>query len=159
MKEHTPDELATASDYLEFIIHMAEEDMRNLDGWTEATFKRNVHIDSLLIRLRSLVEFLTARTTSCDTDVIARHYVTDFTLPKEDRVWLRDQKKLIDTTLAHLTILPMPKLISEVKFPYTEMYRRVMSGLRLFFDSDPPYVLSQAKETFARAYSLLESLG
>jgi len=53
----------------------------------------------------------------------------------------------------------MPKLISEVKFPYTEMYRRVMTGLRLFFDSDPPYVLSQAKETFARAYNLLESLG
>ena len=49
MKEHSPDELETASDYLEFIIHMAEEDMRILDGWTEATFKRNVHIDSILI--------------------------------------------------------------------------------------------------------------
>lgn len=159
MKQHTPDELETASDYLELIIHMAEEDMTILHPWTELSFKRNVYIDSILIRLRSLIEFLTAPSTSWDTDVIARHYISDFAILDNDRIWLREQKKLIDTTLAHLTTLPMPKLISEVKFPYTEMYRRVMKGLKLFFDANPPHVLSQAKERFASAYKLLEALG
>jgi hypothetical protein len=138
---------------------MAEADIAELRHSHEATFKRNVYIDSILIRLRSLIEFLTASSTSFDTDVIARHYVHDFRLPVTDRKWLLCQKKLIDTTLAHLTILPMPKLISEVKFPYTEIYRKVLDGLKLFFDANPPNVLDQAKNTFQRAYTLRQDLG
>jgi len=159
MKAHDPAELQSASDYLEFIIHMAEADIDVLREWHEATFKRNVYIDSILIRLRSLIEFLTAPSTSFDTDVIARHYVADFKLPEPERRWLLDQKKLIDTTLAHLTILPMPKLISEVKFPYTEIYRRVLDGLKLFFDASPSNILDQTKTTFQRAFRLRQELG
>ena len=85
MKPHSPAELQTASDYLEFIIHMAEADMDALKHWHEATFKRNVYFDSILIRLRSLIEFLTAHSTSFDTDVIARHYVPEFQLPEARR--------------------------------------------------------------------------
>jgi hypothetical protein len=158
MKAHNPEKLETASDYLEFIIHMAEVEMNSLNGWTDATFERNVHIDSILIRLRCLIEFLTAKTTSYDTDVLARHYIPDFALPEVDRAWLRDKKRLVDTTLAHLTIRPMPKLISEVKFPYTDMYRKVMQGLQVFFEANPLHVLYQTKEAFHRAYALMETL-
>jgi hypothetical protein len=158
MKARTPAELQSASDYLEFIIHMAEADMKALKHWHQASFKRNVYIDSVLIRLRSLIEFLTAQTTSCDTDVIARHYVPAFRMPEPDRRWLLDQKKLIDTTLAHLTILPMPKLISHVKFPYTEIYRKVLDGLKLFFDANPPNILDQTRTSFRRAYALREAI-
>ncbi len=133
--------------------------MDALKQWHEATFKRNVYFDSILIRLRSLIEFLTAQSTSFDTDVIARRYVPDFKLPEPECRWLLDQKKLIDTALAHLTILPMPKLISEVKFPYTEIYRRVLDGLKLFFDANPPNVLDQTKSTFQRAFKLRQDLG
>jgi len=159
VKPHTPAELQSASDYLEFIIHMAETDMNALKQWHEATFQRNVYIDSILIRLRSLIEFLTAHSTSFDTDVIAKHYIPEFRLPDTERRWLLDQKRLVDTTLAHLTIRPMPKLISEVKFPYTEVYRRVLDGLKLFFDANPPNLVDQAKTTFERAYALREALG
>ena len=133
MKAHTPQELEHASDYLEFVIHMAEVEMKTLEPWTEKTWERNVHIDSILIRLRSLIEFLCATNSRYDTDVIARHYVPDFELSADECKWLQEQKRTIDTTIAHLTIRPMPKLISEVEFPYTEIYRRVMNGLKLFF--------------------------
>jgi len=145
MKEHTSDELEMASDYLEFIIHMAEDDLRNLNQMPVPTFPRNVYIDSILIRLRSLIEFLCASDTKFDTDVIARHYIEDFELPEEDSQWLNEQKRTIDTALAHLTKQPMPKQISEVEFPYRKIYIRVMEGLNLFFDAEPRNVLEQTK--------------
>jgi hypothetical protein len=137
---------------------MSEVEMKILEPWTEKTWARNVHIDSILIRLRSLIEFLCATSTRFDTDVIARHYAPDFKLPEDECTWLTDRKRAIDTSLAHLTIVPMPKLISEVEFPYTEIYQRVMNGLKLFFDHNPPNVLQQTWDAFARAYELSKAI-
>jgi hypothetical protein len=158
VKKHSPHDLETASDYLEFIIHMAEDDMNSLDGWTEPTWKRNVHIDPILIRLGALIEFLTAKDTAHGTDVVARHYIPGFALHQNEHDRLLAQKRLVDTTLAHLTLVPIPKLISEVKFPYPDMNVKVMERLKLFFDSRPPHVLDQTRSTFGRAYDLIATL-
>lgn len=155
MKSHSKEELERASDYLEFILHMVKYDFENLGDMPGKSFPKNVYIDSILIRLRSLIEFLCAADTRYDTDVIAKHYLPDFSLPDEQCKWLLEQKQKIDTTLAHLTVRPMPKLISEVQFPYPEMYRVVIEGFRQFFESDPPHVLQQAKDQFQEAHALL----
>ena len=152
MKPHTGEELEHASDYLEFIIHMVEADFDFIRQNPAKSFGKNVYIDSMLVRLRSLIEFLCASDTRWDTDVIAKHYLESFSLPEEECEWLLSEKDKIDSTLAHLTIRPMPKLISEVDFSLPDMYLRVLEGLRLFFESGPPHVLDQTKDRFQEAY-------
>ena len=153
MDPHPPDKLQHATDYLELIIHMAEYDLSMIRQMPEKTFERNPFIDSLLIRLRTIIEFLYRKGRGFPSDVIALDFVPNWE-PPDDRL-LAEQKELIDTTLVHLSTKQMPKLISEVEFAWEDIYRHTMHALLLFFEKAPPdLVLDQARGRFRSAYAL-----
>jgi predicted DNA-binding transcriptional regulator AlpA len=76
---------------------------------------RNALVESMLLHARILIEFLLSRGQQ-ETDILPRQLYPGWRLPSgNDLDWLREQKKLIDQHLAHLTWARVDHLTQQMR--------------------------------------------
>lgn len=136
MNIHSVAKLKMASDYLEYSIHTLTE---GIDIYYQSPdkFVRNAAVDSILLRSRVLIDFFMNADGRSD-DILA----VDFFDEPEDKPYVpylspevEVERDRINKYLMHLTIKPMPDLVSDQGYPLNKIIPPIIDAFRKWLSS------------------------
>jgi hypothetical protein len=134
---HTDEVLRTASDYLEYHVHMYVDTLVFISARLAQSAPRdlawNATLESHLVHARLIIDFL-RKPQGREDDVLAIDFFHDLpdTYPLPEDEFLKSWADNVGGRLVHITTKPMPALKSRQEWPIMEIAQRLKPWLHEF---------------------------